>query len=92
MQLPKAVFEQYTHPMQSHINVGSGAEVTIGELAQHIAKTVGYTGQITFDTSKPDGAPRKRIDSSRVNALGWNPMIDLEKGLAIAYQDFVSNY
>ena len=92
MQLPKAVFEQHTHPMQSHINVGSGADVTIGELAQHIAQTVGYTGQITFDTSKPDGAPRKRIDSSRVNALGWNPMIDLEKGLAFAYQDFVSNY
>jgi len=92
MQLPKVVFEQHTHPMQSHINVGSGADVTIGELAHHIAQTVSYKGQITFDISKPDGAPRKFLDSSRVNALGWSPKIDLEKGLAIAYQDFVSNH
>ena len=92
MQLPKALFDLYTQSTQSHINVGGGYDMTIAELAQLIAQAVGYKGQITFDTSKPDGAPRKLLDSSRVNALGWNPMIDLEKGLAIAYQDFVNNH
>ena len=90
MELPKALYEQHTQPMQSHINVGSGADVTIADLARHIAKTVGFTGQIKFDTSKPDGAPRKWMDSSRLNALGWTPQIDLQQGLAIAYQDFVN--
>ena len=92
MQLPKALYDFYTLSTQSHINVGGGSDVTIAELAQHIALAVGFKGQIMFDTSKPDGAPRKLLDSSRVNALGWNPMIDLEKGLATTYQDFVSNY
>lgn len=90
MELPKALYDQQTQPMQSHINVGSGADVTIADLARHIANTVGYTGRISFDTSKPDGAPRKWMDSSRLNALGWTPQIDLQQGLAIAYQDFVS--
>ncbi len=90
MQLPKAIYDQHTTPMQSHINVGSGSDVTIAEVAQHIAQTVGYTGQIDFDTSKPDGAPRKWMDSSRLNALGWQAKVDLQHGLAAAYQDFVS--
>jgi len=90
MQLPKAVYDQHTSPMQSHINVGSGADVTIAEVAQAIAQTVGYTGQIEFDTSKPDGAPRKWMDSTRLNALGWQAKVDLYQGLAVAYQDFVS--
>ena len=90
MQLPKATYDQHTTPMQSHINVGSGSDVTIAEVAQTIAQTVGYTGQIEFDTSKPDGAPRKWMDSSRLNALGWQAQVNLHSGLAAAYQDFVS--
>jgi GDP-L-fucose synthase len=90
MQLPKPMIDQHTQPMQSHINVGSGLEVTIADLARHIANTVGYTGQIEFDASKPDGTPRKWLDSSRLNALGWTPQIDLHHGLATTYQDFVN--
>ena len=90
MQLPKATYDQHTTPMQSHINVGSGSDVTIAQVAQTIAQTVGYAGQIEFDTSKPDGAPRKWMDSSRLNALGWRAQVDLHAGLAVAYQDFVS--
>ena len=90
MQLPKAVYDQHTSPMQSHINVGSGADVTIVEVAQAIAQTVGYTGQIEFDTSKPDGAPRKWMDSTRLNALGWQAKVDLIEGLAVAYKDLMS--
>jgi GDP-L-fucose synthase len=90
MQLPKATYDQHTCPMRSHINVGSGSDVTIAEVARTIAQTVGYTGKIEFDTSKPDGAPRKLMDSSRINALGWQAKVDLQHGLAAAYQDFVS--
>jgi GDP-L-fucose synthase len=90
MQLSKSTYDQHTTPMQSHINVGSGSDVTIAEVAQTIAQTVGYAGQIEFDTSKPDGAPRKWMDSSRLNALGWQAKVDLQHGLAAAYQDFVS--
>ena len=90
MQLPKTIYDQHTSPMQSHINVGSGSDVTIAELAQSIAQTVGYAGQIEFDSSKPDGAPRKWMDSSRLNALGWQAKVDLQQGLASAYQDLMS--
>ena len=89
MNLPKAVYDQHTSPMQSHINVGSGADVTIAEVAQAIAQTVGYTGQIEFDASKPDGAPRKWMDSTRLNALGWQAKVGLNEGLAFAYQNFL---
>lgn len=92
MHLSKAVYEKYTQPMQSHINVGVGSDVTIAELAQHISRTVGYTGEITFDSGKPDGVPRKLMDSSRLNDLGWKPQIELPQGLAAAYQDFLSNH
>ena len=92
MQLPKSLYDEHTHPMQSHINVGSGSDVTVADLARHIANTVGYAGQIEFDASKPDGAPRKWMDSSRLNSLGWTPQIDLQQGLATAYQDFVSHH
>ena len=89
MQLPKAEYEQHTQPMQSHINVGSGSDVTIADLALAIAQAVGYTGQIEFDSTKPDGAPRKWMDSSRLNALGWQAKVSLIEGLSVAYQDFV---
>ncbi len=89
MQLPKAEYEQYTQPMQSHINVGSGSDVTIADLALAIAQAVGYKGQIEFDATKPDGSPRKWMDSSRLNALGWQAKVSLIEGLSVAYQDFV---
>ena len=90
MNLPKAVYDQHTSSMQSHINVGRGADVTIAEVAQAIAQTVGFKGQIEFDTSKPDGAPRKWMDSSRLNALGWQAKVGLHQGLAHAYQNFLA--
>ena len=90
MQLPKVSYDQHTTPIQSHINVGSGSDVTILEVAKAIAQTVGYAGQIEFDTSKPDGAPRKWMDSTRLNALGWQAKVGLQQGLADAYQDFVN--
>ena len=92
MQLPKSTYDEYTQPMQSHINVGSGSDVTISELAYRIANTVGFAGQIEFDASKPDGAPRKWMDSSRLNSLGWTPQINLQQGLDAAYQDFLKNH
>jgi GDP-L-fucose synthase len=90
MQLPKAIYDQHTTPMQSHINVGSGSDVTIAEVAQAIAQTVCYTGHIEFDTTKPDGPPRKWMDSSRLNKLGWQAQVNLLEGLARAYQDFLA--
>ena len=89
MNLPQDTFAQQTSPMQSHINVGYGEEITIEELALAVGKTVGYPGKIDFDASKPDGSPRKLMDSTRLNALGWQAQISLEAGLAIAYQDFL---
>ena len=90
MQLPKATYDQHTSPMQSHINVGSGSDVTIAEVAQAIAQTVGYQGQIEFDASKPDGAPRKWMDSSRLNQLGWSSAVGLQISIAKAYDAFVA--
>ena len=88
MNLDKATYDQHTEPMQSHINVGFGSDITIAELANAVAKATGYEGKISFDPSKPDGAPRKWMDSSRLNNLGWNANVDLAKGLAAAYKDF----
>ena len=89
MNLPKASYEQHTQPMLSHINVGYGSDMTIAELAHSVARVTGYTGQITFDASKPDGTPRKLMDSSRLHSLGWQARVDLPTGLALAYQDFL---
>ena len=89
MQLPRAVFDANTQPVQNHINVGFGADVTIAELARTVGKVVGYQGAITFDATKPDGAPRKWMDSARINALGWQAKVGLEAGLALAYTDFL---
>jgi len=89
MQLPNAAYSQHTTPMLSHINVGSGFDVTIAEVAQIVAETVGYSGKIEFDSTKPDGAPRKWMDSTRINSLGWQAKVDLHQGLAVAYKDFI---
>ena len=90
MNLPKATYEQHTTPMQSHINVGCGQDISIAALAQMIGKAVGYQGQIGFDINQPDGAPRKLMDSSKLNALDWKASTSLESGLAMAYADFLS--
>ena len=92
MNLDKGTYDQNTQPILSHINVGCGEDVTIREVAETIGKTVGYQGEITFDTTKPDGTPRKLMDSSRLNQLGWRAQVELEAGLAVAYQDFLDNY
>jgi GDP-L-fucose synthase len=92
MNLPKTRYDEHTQPMLSHINVGSGQDITIAELAQAVSQTVGYAGAITFDTSKPDGTPRKLMDSSRLNALGWHAQTRLEAGLHAAYQDFLHHH
>jgi len=89
MGLGKPSYEAHTSPMQQHINVGSGKDVPIKELALLIAKTVGYGGTIRFDASKPDGAPRKLMDSALIQSLGWKPAIGIEEGLKLAYQDFI---
>jgi GDP-L-fucose synthase len=91
MNLSQCTYGNYTQPMLSHINVGCGHDITIRELAEIIGKVVGYQGEITFDPTKPDGAPRKLMDSSRVQALGWLPKVNLEQGLRIAYRDFLRN-
>jgi len=89
MNLDKGVYDQHTQPMLSHINVGFGEDLTIRELAQAIARTTGYEGQIEFDTSRPDGTPRKLMDSSRLNSLGWRAKVGLHEGLGLAYRDFL---
>lgn len=88
MDLDSRSYEEHTTPMCSHINVGAGHDLTIKELAEVISSVVGYEGKILFDRSKPDGAMRKLLDSSRINALGWKPAVQLEDGLTVAYEDF----
>ena len=85
MQLDKATYDSQTEPMQSHINVGYGNDVTINELAHAVAKAIGFRGNISFDPTKPDGAPRKWMDSGRLNSLGWMPQVQLDSGLKFAY-------
>ena len=89
MDLAKEVYDEHTSPMQSHINVGFGSDVTIAELATAVAKATGYLGKISFDSSKPDGASRKWMDSSRLNKLGWATKVSLEKGLILTYMGFL---
>jgi len=90
MQLDKVTYDSQTEPMQSHINVGFGNDVTIAELATAIGAAVGYEGEIRFDPTKPDGTPRKWMDSSRLNQLGWKAAVDLRQGLKEAYEEFLS--
>ena len=82
------LMEHYSE--EQTINIGSGKELSIFELAELVRKVVGYKGRITWDTSKPDGTPRKLLDISRIANLGWKPEIDLENGLELAYQDFLN--
>jgi len=90
MHLDKQTYDSQTEPMQSHLNVGYGSDVTIAELANAVAKATGYQGKISFDSTKPDGSPRKWMSSERLNQLGWTPKINLEVGLSNAYQEMLS--
>ena len=90
LELDAQAYGSITQPMLSHINVGTGEDISIGELARTIAGVVGFEGDIAFDVSKPDGAPRKLLDVSRIRKLGWKPAVELEQGLALAYRDFVA--
>lgn len=91
MNLDGASLKALTQPMQSHINVGTGIDCTIRELAETIARVTGYQGRVVFDASKPDGTPRKLLDVTRLNQLGWKASIDLETGLRETYKWYVSN-
>ncbi len=88
MRLDSASWSACTEPMRNLLNVGYGSDVSIAELAHTVARVVGYQGQITFDASRPDGSPRKLIDSARLLAQGWAPKVALAEGLAHAYADF----
>ncbi len=88
MELDKKTYDEQIDPMQSHINVGFGSDVTIAELARAVGEAVGYEGSISFDPSKPDGTKRKWMDSSKLNRLGWLPKVDLASGVSYAYRDF----
>lgn len=91
MNLSKDKYDAHTTPMQSHINVGYGSDITIAQLAQTVGKVVGFSGQIAFDSTKPDGAPRKLMNSALLETLGWKAKVDIEEGLSIAYQDFLKH-
>ena len=92
MDLPLEEYRQVTDPRLSHINVGSGVDCSIAELVGVIQDVTGYRGNISYDTSKPDGAPRKLMDSTKLKSLGWQPQYTLKEGLADAYQWFVEHY
>jgi len=88
MNLDKATYDAHTQPMLSHINVGTGVDCSIRELAETIQQVTGYQGRIEFDSSKPDGTPRKLMDVSRLTGLGWQPAYSLSDGLTQAYDWF----
>ena len=91
LRLDRVIYEAHTQPRQRHVNVGTGVDVTIRELAEQIAAAVGYEGQLTFDASKPDGTPRKLLDVSLLRTLGWSAAISLEAGLRDTYRWFLDN-
>ena len=91
MQLERSAYGAVTEPTHSHINVGTGEDATIGDVAQLIGQVVGYRGRSEFDTSKPDGTPRKLLDVGKLRALGWQASTPLATGLEHAYRDFLGN-
>jgi len=91
MNLEKSLYDENTQPMLGHINVGSGVDCTIRELVETVAKVVGFNGAIKFDSTKPDGTPRKLMNVDRLKSLGWEYSVSLEEGLTLAYQWFVDN-
>jgi GDP-L-fucose synthase len=91
MELDSDTYGQNTEPMLSHINIGTGEDISIRDLATTIGQVVGYQGRIAFDTTKPDGTPRKLMDVGRLRSLGWRAQIGLRDGLALAYADFLAS-
>ena len=92
MMLDKATYDENTQAMLSHINVGTGEDCTIKEMAETVKKVVGFKGELKFDDTKPDGSPRKLMDVSRINSMGWKATISLEDGLSTTYQWYKENY
>jgi GDP-L-fucose synthase len=90
MELSSEAYSRITQPMLSHVNIGTGEDLSIRDLATMIRDIVGYQGRISFDTSKPDGTPRKLMDVGRLHSLGWRARIGLREGLALAYADFLT--
>lgn len=88
MNLDKSLYDKITTARQSHINAGSGLEISIKELAEKIAKTVGFHGSIRWDETKPDGTPRKLLDNSILSSLGWEPSYDIDSGLKNAFEHY----
>ena len=88
MELDQSTLAHHTSPMMSHINVGYGEDLTILELAQTIAGVIGYAGEICFDATKPDGTPRKLLDSGRLHHMGWRAQVSIKDGLKKTYEAF----
>jgi len=91
MNIDKEIYSKHTESMISHLNVGYGIDITIKELAKLVKDIVGFEGSISFDSSKPDGTPKKLLDSSKINLLGWKPKVDLIDGLRITYENFLKS-
>ena len=91
MELDKDTYQANTKPMLSHINVGTGKDITIKELAETMKEVVGFKGNITYDTSKPNGSPRKLVNISRLSSMGWDYKVDLKEGLEITYNWYLNN-
>jgi GDP-L-fucose synthase len=91
MNLSHDTYVQHTDPMMSHINVGTGKDVTIAQLVQEVVRVTGYPGQVLWNTNMPDGTPRKLLDVSRLKTLGWHYTVDLSEGLDLSYQWFLDN-
>jgi len=91
MNIDKKDFEQITLPMQGHLNIGFGSDITIAQLAELMKEVMKYTGTIRFDSNKPDGAPKKLMDSTRIKELGWSPKVGIQAGIKLAYSDFLEH-
>jgi len=91
LDLPKATYDENTDPMLSHINVGTGVDISILELAQVVAKVTGFNGKISADPTRPDGTMRKLMDIGRLSQIGWSASIQLEQGLADTYEWYLAN-
>ena len=91
LELDEEIYKTNTKPMLSHVNVGTGKDITIREMSETMKEVVGYKGKLTFDTTKLDGAPRKLIDVTRLENMGWRYSVDLEDGLTDTYKWYVNN-
>tara|TARA_B110000211_G_scaffold234668_1_gene305480 strand:- start:5509 stop:6462 length:954 start_codon:yes stop_codon:yes gene_type:complete len=92
LELDEQTYKVNTKPMLSHINAGTGKDITIQEMAETMKQVVGYKGKLTFDTTKPDGAPRKLIDVSRLSSMGWEYSVDLKSGLGKTYEWYLESF